>query len=76
MVDFLGTLVMLTVLVGMGAILYRHREKVKKWLKDPEYGKEWRPSREIVLKREIEDANAELTGLEKKKAEEEAKIEG
>jgi len=57
-------------LAGLGCVIYRHRAKIKKWISDPNYGRDWKPNRKTQLKRDIEDANAELDWLEKHPADE------
>lgn len=61
----------LVIMLGfLGALFIRYRTSLQKWIKDPKYGSAWYPKRETILKRKIEDANAELVWLaEKEQAE-------
>jgi hypothetical protein len=52
---------MCLILIALAAILlYKNRRLIKKFASDPDYGKEWKPSRKTILTRRIEDANAEM----------------
>lgn len=53
----------------LGAIVFRYRHALKRWLHDPKYGSEWRPSRETILRRRIEDANEEIFWIEEREKE-------
>jgi len=55
----------------LGLVIFKYRQYLKIWMhtNDPTVTA-WRPSRETILKRHIEDANAELTEIERAKIEE------
>ena len=57
----------------IGAIFFKYRHDVRKWLKDPKCGTTWRPSRETYLKRRIEDAEAEIKWLTEGKPDKKSK---
>lgn len=61
--DALISLIALFLIAILVLMVYRYRRQIIKFAKDPEYGKGWRPSRETELKRDIEDAEAELQYL-------------
>lgn len=71
MADIFMFFVMLVIMAGLGLIVYKYRRTIKRWMHDEKYGSTWHPSRETILKREIEDANAELTAINDRKAEQE-----
>ena len=75
MEDVFMTVIFLLILAAIGGFLYRYRFQIRKWCKDPKYGSAWYPSRETVLRRRIEDANAEMAWLEEQKEAEETKEE-
>lgn len=60
MADVFIFIMLLILLAFLGFIGYRNRAVFKRYLKDPDYGKEWKPSRKTILSRRIEDANAEI----------------
>jgi uncharacterized membrane protein YraQ (UPF0718 family) len=68
--DVLFTLVCLLLIAVIVAMIYKYRAKIKKFASDPEYGKEWRPDRKTILRRDIEDAEAEIEYLENKEKKE------
>lgn len=55
---------MMLLLLGLGLVIFKYRADFKRWLHDPKYGSSWHISRETYLKRQIEDAEAELEWLE------------
>ena len=60
---FAELVVMLVCIIIIGffvILLYKNRRLIKKFASDPDYGKEWKPSRKTILTRRIEDANAEM----------------
>ena len=70
MADIFAFFFMTLMLALLGAMVYKYRSIVRRWLKDPKAGSTWRPSRETILKRHIEDANAELTEINERKVQE------
>lgn len=62
---FFGFIIMALVIFGL-AIGYKQRAYLSKWLQAPYFASE---DRELLLKRRIEDATAELEAIEKAKAE-------
>lgn len=61
--DFFVSLFCLLFIAAIVLLLYKKRHEIKKFATNPDYGKQWRPSRETILKRDIEDAEAELEYL-------------
>jgi hypothetical protein len=61
-----GSLVMAGWLVGFG-YAYKRRADIAKWLQDPEMTQAQSKTRELVLKRRIEDAQNELEKLKESK---------
>lgn len=61
--DFFVSLICLLLISLIILLLYKKRHEIKKFATNPDYGKQWRPSRETILKRDIEDAEAELEYL-------------
>ena len=70
MEDILYFLIILFLLGLAAAAFVRYRAQLTKWVKDPKYGSTWYPSRETNLKRDIEDAEAELKELSETESEE------
>jgi len=62
------------ILIVFGSMIYVIRDPIKNAMKakDP-YSTAWRPSRKTILKRKIEDANAELTEINEKEVKVETK---
>lgn len=61
--------ILVVLVIFLVAVLFRYRRSLKRWLHDPKYGSEWRPSREKQLQRIIEDANDEMYWLEEQNKE-------
>ena len=61
-ISFMLCLIFLGVVVFMLGIVYRNRVSISKWLNTPYYAEE---DRKLKLQRRIEDAQAELTEIEK-----------
>ena len=55
---------------ALAAVLYKFRYMLRRWLRDPKYGSSWDPDRKTVLKRRIEDAEAEKAWLNEKESSE------
>ncbi len=72
MVELIGLIFLLIVLSFFGAFVYKYRAEVKQFIKDPAYGESFKITRKKVLQRRIEDAQEELTWLEKKASQPEA----
>ncbi len=71
MADVFLCVVTLLLLIGLGLVGYRYRKSIIRYAKDPSYNKEWRPDRKTILRRDIEDAEAEIDYLESKENKEE-----
>lgn len=71
MADVLFFFILLMLFAICGCLFFKYRATLRRWLKDPKYGSSWCPSRETVLKRKIEDAEAELDWLKEKKTDNE-----
>lgn len=53
----------LLVIFFIFALLWKYRREIKRFVSEKHYGETWRPERKTILKRKIEDANAELIWL-------------
>ncbi len=75
MADAFFFFVIVILLAIVGSLLFKYRGALKRWLNDPKYGTSWQPDRKTILKRRIEDAEAEMSWLDEK-AERETSTEG
>lgn len=69
MEDLFWFFILVILIAALTLVIIRYRQVIQKWIKDPKYGSTWYPSRETQLKRDIEDAEAELRWLEENRAE-------
>lgn len=63
-------LLLLIILFFLGALIFKYHREWGRWLKDPKLGHTYYPPRETVLKRRIEDSEAEIAWLHDKEKKE------